>query len=108
MPRDPVGYVITQVAARTGQAVAAVFEAPYGLTLWTFVQFQDADRIARVLAKIERLALARYIAFAMWAPKELDRIERDEMRSETRDGIAARETRLIAQARQIVAQRRRP
>lgn len=95
------------MAARTGQPVAAVFDAPYSLTLWTFVQFLDADRIARVLAQKDRLDLARYIAFATWDPPKLGQIERELLGDAgASDEIAAKETEMVDLARQIVTARR--
>lgn len=90
------------VAARSGRSVAAVLEEPYALTLWAFVQMQDAERIAGEIRRRERLEMAHFDAYAFHAPKELGRIEREVLGEiPTASAIAEKEARAIAKLRAL-------
>lgn len=48
---------------------------PASLSLWTFYELADADRIQRLLTRAQRVDSAKVTAAAMWAPNELAKEE---------------------------------
>jgi hypothetical protein len=103
--------VLTQVAVRGGGQLRDVAEEAYAVTLWTFLELEDAARITRFVTRSERLDLAGLMAMATHAPKELSRVHRELLREARgdRDAIRDKETRLIERLRtQFRPRRPRP
>jgi hypothetical protein len=60
----------------TGQSVRTVALESWALTLWTYVQVQEIETIARVHAEGDRIQLASLFAAAVHEPKQLE--QRDQ------------------------------
>lgn len=52
--------------------MTSVALAAYALTLWTFLQLEEADRFARIEAEYDRLDAAGLQAVAFHEPKKLE------------------------------------
>lgn len=95
--------MITKVAAQMGQSVRAQAEESYAITFWTYLQLEDQRRIATILARLERLDLATLVAFAFHSPRELDRIQKEELRAiggaEDPESLVTKERSLVEMLR---------
>lgn len=102
--------MLTRVWARGGGSLRDVAEEAYAVTLWTFLQLEDEARIARFVARSERLDLGGLVAMATHAPKELDRVHRELLREArgTSEAIRTKERQLIERLRKQVRPRRPP
>lgn len=61
--------MIVSVAAAESRSVRAVAAESYALTLWTFLQLRDRDRLRRASARFDRLDAADLLALAFHDPK---------------------------------------
>ena len=94
----------------SGQSLRSVAEEDYAVTLWTYLQVEEDARLARFVARSERLDLAALLGLATHVPKELERVRRDllaEVRGE-RTSIREKESRIIDRLRAMRRSRQLP
>lgn len=75
MPGDPIGYALVMVACETGRSVRQVALDSYAVTLFTFLQIEERNRLSRLIEERHRLDTAGLTAVAMWEPKKLAEFE---------------------------------
>lgn len=63
--------MIARVAATHGRPFPAVAREPYALTLYTFAQLQEHERIMGLVDRFRALETAGLLAFAFHEPKRL-------------------------------------
>lgn len=67
-----MAYVIVRVAVATGRDVAALALASYAVTLWTFLQLEEIERLRAVKEERDRLDVAGLTAAAFHEPHRLE------------------------------------
>ncbi len=70
-----MGFVIARVAREHGRSVQAVASDSYALTLWTYLQSEEAERLTSLTREHNRIQLADMIAVGFHEPKKLSRFD---------------------------------
>jgi len=70
-PKDPVGFIIVQVAKGTGTSFKIQAREDYAVTLYTFLQLEQAKKLDSLLEEGGRIEQASLMAIAFHEPKKL-------------------------------------
>lgn len=74
-----------RVARWEGRPVADVLQQPYALTLWTFLEIEDVERIEHLLSRDDLFTVAMLTAAAVLDGKAYDRLRGRYVESLKRD-----------------------
>lgn len=70
-PSFPLSYMVMRVASSSGRAWATVLKESHALTVWTYHQLQEHERMEETLTWWDQDRLATLESYAMHDPKKM-------------------------------------
>lgn len=102
-PEDAETYILIHVAHSFGRTIEEVMEDSWVLTLWTYGELQEYDRIERLKRESIRMELTYMIARAFHQPESLQEIKDEWL---NRAGYTPDTENILVDAEKLMAELR--